>query len=694
MTVSTISSVAEFVTNGVTTNYPFYFKFLANEDLAVTYINPDGVSALLILGTHYTVNGAGDDDGGSIVTNTALAGPGQLVVSREMDPFQQTSLRNHGKFLAETHEDVFDRLTMLIQQGFSIFKRALTRPFGRDYFFAENRRITSVKDPEDIQDAATRGWTARFFADLIDQVTGIINTTTGIFYDSGTLFDYLRFGNSRTVDNIAALRLLSASRNQRVIVLGYYARGDYTPVHYSVDPLDITTADDGFATIVGLDGARWKLAFAGYIDVRWAGAVPDDTTDSYLAIQKCITYAGAKGISRVCVYGKYVITDTLVVDFASYFKGILIEGGSALIDQIRQIGNNKDAFWWSTTQYLRNSTIRNLGIYCMANAGHGVNIKLGCALNRFIDVNVTVLNPTKSTYTGIWSGIGLGQPQGVFDTTWEGGDLYITNAHTAFGIDFVTNGTTFNENNFRRMRWNNGNVRQFARFSNVDTGSYLEGNTIDGINFEICSGGGVFVTNAKGWKISTLSFWDHGGSYNDHLVHFGVNSGLESVNNVVELVKRNGDAMAAGKRDIYIEGAQDTTLINCYTDPANGASYDFNNKRVSIIGPQLSGATNTVYTSYVNSNHSVTASASFNGTTAVASAAYNIGSIVRSAAGLYRVTFTGARTNTNYQVHMMLSSEVLTIGQVSKTLNYFDIKVSLPGGANQDMVNIDFKVFG
>lgn len=156
MTVNTISSIAEFDTNGVTTNFPFYFKFLANEDLVVTYVDPLGVSSTLTLGTHYTVNGAGNGQGGSIVTTSALAGPGQLVVSREMEAFQQTSLRNQGKFLAEVHEDVFDKLTMLIQQGLATFTRALKRPLGRDYFFAENRRITSVKDPISAQDAATK----------------------------------------------------------------------------------------------------------------------------------------------------------------------------------------------------------------------------------------------------------------------------------------------------------------------------------------------------------------------------------------------------------------------------------------------------------------------------------------------------------------------------------------------------------
>lgn len=188
MTVNTISSIAEFDTNGVTTNFPFYFKFLANEDLVVTYVNPQGVSSILTLGTHYTVNGAGNDQGGSIVTTSALAGLGQLVVSREMDAFQLTSLRNQGKFLAETHEDVFDKLTMLIQQGFSIFNRALKRPFGRDYFFAENRRIASVADPLESQDAATKRSVELYVASILETGQGPINNAANIVYVGAGLF--------------------------------------------------------------------------------------------------------------------------------------------------------------------------------------------------------------------------------------------------------------------------------------------------------------------------------------------------------------------------------------------------------------------------------------------------------------------------------------------------------------------------
>lgn len=320
MTVNTLNSVAEFVTNGVTTDFPFFFKFLENADLAVTYVNPQGVSSLLVLGTNYTVNGAGNDSGGSITTTTALAGPGQLIVSREMDAYQLTALRNQGKFLAETHEDVFDKLTMLVQQGFSIFKRALTRPFGRDYFYAEDRRIANVKDPVEAQDAATKGWASTYFGGLIDGATGLINTTTGILYDAGTLFDYLRYGVGRQVDSIAALRLLAGSRNQRATVLGYYVRGDGGGGEYFIDPLDTTTADNGGTVIRAADGARWKLVVRGRVSVLQFGAKPNDSGAGAINTQAFQTAMNAYG-SVYVPSGYYFISGILFWRSGLYLFG-------------------------------------------------------------------------------------------------------------------------------------------------------------------------------------------------------------------------------------------------------------------------------------------------------------------------------------------------------------------------------------
>lgn len=127
MTVETTDSIVEYTGNGVTTAFPVPFEFPANEDLVVTQVYND-VSTVLVLGTDYLVVGAGAQAGGAVITTVAPPIGAVINISRELEALQKTDLRNQGRYFAETHESVFDYLTMLIQQGFSGLSRALRRP--------------------------------------------------------------------------------------------------------------------------------------------------------------------------------------------------------------------------------------------------------------------------------------------------------------------------------------------------------------------------------------------------------------------------------------------------------------------------------------------------------------------------------------------------------------------------------------
>lgn len=184
MTVSTTDSVEEYVSGGPA--FPIPYRFLQNSDIQAVLVHQDGTSETLVLGTQYTLTGAGSQSGGTLTSTYAasvLATPGAtLSISRVMMATQPTDLRNQGRYFAETHENVFDRLTMLIQQGFSGLSRALKRPAGKNYYDAKGRQIKNVADPTQDQDAATKKWTSVFIGNLISAITGPINNALNIFY--------------------------------------------------------------------------------------------------------------------------------------------------------------------------------------------------------------------------------------------------------------------------------------------------------------------------------------------------------------------------------------------------------------------------------------------------------------------------------------------------------------------------------
>lgn len=164
MTVSTTDSVIEYVSGGPA--FPIPYRFLQNSDIQAVLVKQDGTSETLVLGSQYTLAGAGTQSGGTLTSAYAagyLATPGAvLTISRVMSTVQPTDLRNQGRFLAETHETVFDRLTMLIQQGLTLFRRALVRPIGKNYYDAEGRQIKNLADGAADQDVTNvrqvRSW--------------------------------------------------------------------------------------------------------------------------------------------------------------------------------------------------------------------------------------------------------------------------------------------------------------------------------------------------------------------------------------------------------------------------------------------------------------------------------------------------------------------------------------------------------
>lgn len=157
MTVSTVVNHEQYDGNGTTTVFPYRFRILKSSHMVVTVSDPDGVLTTLVLGTDYDITGVGLVSGGNVELKNPLAEGWKISLDRDLPAVQETDLRNQGKFFAETHEDAFDYLTMLIQKLGSLFSLALKKPsWIADYYDAQGYRISNLGEPVKDDDATTK----------------------------------------------------------------------------------------------------------------------------------------------------------------------------------------------------------------------------------------------------------------------------------------------------------------------------------------------------------------------------------------------------------------------------------------------------------------------------------------------------------------------------------------------------------
>ena len=117
MTVQSTTSSADYTGNGSTTAFTVPFYFLDNTHVTVyTTVIATGVTTTLILGTDYTLTGAGVSTGGTVTTTVAPTTSQKLSILRNVPLSQLIHYVPNDPFPAATHEQALDQLTMEVQQ--------------------------------------------------------------------------------------------------------------------------------------------------------------------------------------------------------------------------------------------------------------------------------------------------------------------------------------------------------------------------------------------------------------------------------------------------------------------------------------------------------------------------------------------------------------------------------------------------
>jgi hypothetical protein len=115
MAVTATTTSVSYAANGSTSSFPVPFKFMASSDLLVTR-TVAGVVSSYVLGSHYSVAGAGVDAGGSVDFFDFPVSGTTVTITRSTAATQPSSLQTQGAFSSKVHETALDRAALVEQE--------------------------------------------------------------------------------------------------------------------------------------------------------------------------------------------------------------------------------------------------------------------------------------------------------------------------------------------------------------------------------------------------------------------------------------------------------------------------------------------------------------------------------------------------------------------------------------------------
>ncbi len=240
MSVTTNTSKVQYTLSSAVQALPITFYFLDNSHIKAIRARAGVADYTMVLGTDYSLIGAGDEAGGTLTTiATNLQAGDKITIKRDIPITQLTNYVYNDKFPAEVHEKVADKLTMEVQQLKEVTDRA-------------------VQFPE--SEVAGTGNVMPVAAERAAKILGFDASGNGMqLYDpaSATFVE----GDAIYTTSIAALKAISVTGmddGQQAHVAGYSAAGDGGGGRYFYDLASTAADDNDFIIQPAVGVGRWR----------------------------------------------------------------------------------------------------------------------------------------------------------------------------------------------------------------------------------------------------------------------------------------------------------------------------------------------------------------------------------------------------------------------------------------------------
>lgn len=310
MTVETTNVFSgPLATNGSTTAFPFTFKAITADEVAVTLTDADGQD---VTPGAYTVTL--DDDAGGTVTFTA-APPTDLDLVIYSDPsFEQTtSFSNQAPFLPDVLNNLFDRAAIRSQVNRDRMDRALVLPFGEDGFTLPGVAARADKflgfdgsGQFTVLDGTGGGGGGGDGAPGGNVMSiGLFTEASGLEVDAGT--DIVQTSGYSAAGKGHALYIYDAAVNSGYV--SSYPR----------------------AAFIAEDGRGFRLSGEQQLNVMMFGAVADDSTDNLTAFNAARDYSKKLSLTTSGDFragaplyipnGRYYISGTWNIHHSVWIRG-------------------------------------------------------------------------------------------------------------------------------------------------------------------------------------------------------------------------------------------------------------------------------------------------------------------------------------------------------------------------------------